>query len=97
MGYTLDFRKKVLEVRKKKKLSIAETAKRFDIGKASIIRWSKRIEPCVTRNKPSTKINMEALKKDVDENPDLYLLERAEKFKVSGSAIFYALILISIL
>ena len=49
------------------------------------------IKPCTTRNKPATKINMEALKKDVAENPDLYLLERAEKFKVSGSAIFYAL------
>lgn len=91
MGYTLDFRKKVLEVRKKDKLSIAETAKRFYIGRASIVRWIKCIEPCATRNKPSTKINMEILKKDVEENPDLYLLERAEKFKVSGSAIFYAL------
>ena len=32
-----------------------------------------------------------AEKKDAEENPDLYLLERAETFKVSGSAIFYAL------
>ena len=55
MGYTLDFRKKVLEIRKKEKLSISETARRFGVGSSSIIRWIKRIEPCTTRNKPPPK------------------------------------------
>ena len=91
MGYSLDFRKRVLEIREKEKLSVAETAKRFGVGTASITRWIKRIEPCLKRNKPATKINMEKLKKDVEENPDSYLEERAKKFKVSASAIFYAL------
>ena len=91
MGYTLDFRKKVMEIKESEKLSVKETAKRFGIGTDTVVRWKKNITPCKNRNKPSTKINMEALKKDVEENPDYYLLERAEKFKVSGSAIFYAL------
>ena len=90
MGYILDFRKKALEIRKKENLSIAETARRFGVGRSSIICWINNIKPCTTRNKPATKINMEALKKDVADNPDLYL-ERAEKFNISGSGIFYAL------
>ena len=90
MGYILDFRKKALEIREKENLSIAETARRFGVGRSSIIRWINNIKPCTTRNKPATKINIEALKKDVADNPDLYL-ERAEKFNISGSGIFYAL------
>ena len=55
MGYTLDFRKKALEIRKKENLSIAETARRFGVGRSSIIRWINNIKPCTTRNKPATK------------------------------------------
>ena len=34
---------------------------------------------------------MEALKKDVDENPDSYIYERAERFSISASGMRYAL------
>ena len=34
---------------------------------------------------------MEALRKDVEENPDHYQYERAKKFGVAQSTIFYAL------
>ena len=37
----------------------------------------------MTRNKPATKIDMEALAKDLEENTDSFLHERAEKFSVS--------------
>ncbi|TYP89280.1 MULTISPECIES: IS630 transposase-related protein [Nitrosomonas] len=43
MAYSLDFRRKVLSVRKKEGLTIAEVAARFDIGVASVTRWVKNI------------------------------------------------------
>ena len=76
MSYSKDFRKKVLLVKEKEKLTFEETAKRFAIAKASIQNWIKNIEPCSKRNKPATKINMEELKKDLVEHPDDYLYEQ---------------------
>ncbi|SFL62127.1 IS630 transposase-related protein, partial [Nitrosomonas communis] len=43
MAYSLDFRRKVLSVREKKGLTIAEVAARFDVGVASVTRWVKNI------------------------------------------------------
>ncbi len=91
MTYSLDFRQKVLRVRAKEKLTFIETAKRFDIGLASLVRWSKDIIPQKTRNKPATKIDMEALKKDIEAYPDAYQYERAERLGVSKVCIWYAL------
>lgn len=91
MSYSLSFRKKVMDIKEKEELSFVETGKRFHIGRATLHRWQKRIEPCIKRNKPATKINMKALKKDVEENPDSYQWERANTLGVSQSAIFYAL------
>lgn len=91
MTYSLDFRQKVLHVRAKEKLTFIETAKRFDIGLASLVRWSKDIIPQKTRNKPATKIDMEALKKDIEAYPDAYQYERAERLGVSKACIWYAL------
>ena len=91
MAYSIKFRKKVLDIKKKEKLSVAETGKRFHIGVASIFRWMKKVEPCITRNKPATKIDMQALQKDIGKNPDAYQWERAEAFGVTQSTIFYAL------
>jgi len=47
------------------------------------VRWNKVLEPRLTRNKPVTRIDMEALKRDIEERPDAYQYERAEKLKVS--------------
>ena len=91
MSYPKEFRKKVFELKEKENLTIKETANRFGISVRSIYKWKYKPSPQKTRNKPATKIDMVALKKDVEDNPDLYLQERAETFKVSGSAIFYAL------
>ncbi len=62
MSYSLDFRHKVLSTRKEEGLTIAEVAGWFKIGIASVTRWIKNPEPQRSRNKPSSKINMEALK-----------------------------------
>jgi len=91
MCYSLKFREKVLEVKKEDKLTIEETQNVFHIGTATISRWLVKIELCVKRNKPATKIDMEELRKDIRNNPDDYQRERAKRFKVSQSCIEYAL------
>ena len=92
MTYSLDFRKKVLKIRAEESLSIEEVAIRFGVGKASVMRWLIDIEPKKKRNKPATKIDMEALKKDVEANPDSYQYERAARFNMSKTGIRSALI-----
>lgn len=91
MTYSLDFRQKVLKIKAKEKLSLIEVAKRFDIGIATVMRWSKKVEPKPTRQRPAIKLDMEALKKDVELYPDAYLKERASRFNVSHMSIWFAL------
>lgn len=91
MTYSLDFRKRVLAVKEKKELSFSEASKRFDVPMRTLFRWKKRIEPKTKRNKPATKIDMVALKKNVEKHPDLYQYERAAHFGVTQSAIWFAL------
>ena len=61
------------------------------MGIASVVRWSKKITPTTKRNKPATKIDMEALRRDVEEHPDAYQYERAKRFGVSQKGICSAL------
>lgn len=91
MTYPLAFRNKVLDIQKKEDLSVAETGRRFHIGVATIFRWQKQIVPRTVRNKPATKIDMQALAQDVQAHPDSYQWERARTFGVTQSTIFYAL------
>ena len=96
MSYPLKFREKVLEIKKKEQLSKKEISKRFHIGTTTIARWLVKIEPCLKRNKPATKINMEELRKDVKEGPDAFQRERAVKLGVSIRCVGYALIRLKI-
>lgn len=57
----------------------------------TLFRWKKRIEPKTKRNKPATKIDMEALRKGVKQHPDKYQYEWAQEFNVSRGAIWFAL------
>ncbi len=91
MTYSLDFRQKVLSIKEQEKLTGAETAVRFGIGVASITRWDKQLEPQRTRSKPATKLDMDALKQDVDNYPDAYQYERAARLGVCQRAIGNAL------
>ncbi|MDD1610500.1 MAG: IS630 transposase-related protein [Methylococcaceae bacterium] len=61
MAYSKDFRQKVLSIREKQDLRLLETAELFGVGVASVFRWTKKPEPSKMRNKPATKIDMEAL------------------------------------
>ena len=91
MTYSLDFRGHILGYKRKYKLSYEATAKHFEVGKASLVRWSKRLMPKLKRNKPATKIDMSQLTQDIQAYPSASLVERASRFDVSDSAIFYAL------
>ena len=92
MSYSLDFRKRVLKIRAEEGLSIEDVAKRFGVGKASVMRWLVEIEPKKHRNKPATKINMDLLREDVINFPDSFQYERAERFGASKSGIGLALL-----
>jgi transposase len=80
-----------MKIKKEKNLTFEATAERFGIGIRTLFRWQNKIEPQTNRNKPATKINMDLLKDDVKLHPDDYLFERAERFNVSTTGIFYAL------
>ena len=90
MAYSLDFRRKVLSVREKEGLTIAEVAARFDVGMASVTRWVKNIhrKPQGFRQR---KIDLEVLRQDVRDYPDAYQYERAKRLGVAQNAIFLAL------
>ena len=91
VSYSLDFRLHVLEVKSSEDLTYKEAASRFAIGIASLVRWSKNPYPKARRNKPATKIDMDALKKDIEEYPDAYQYERAQRFGVTATGIWHAL------
>lgn len=91
MTYSIDFRKKVLSIKEKEGLSFEKTSKRFGVSKRAVFNWSKSLYPKVNKNRPCLKIDMEKFKQDLDYNPDSYQYERAERFGVSKSAIWYAL------
>ncbi|MFT4202552.1 MAG: IS630 transposase-related protein [Chitinophagaceae bacterium] len=91
MSYPIAFRKQAFKIKAQEKLTFEETAERFGVPIRTLFRWQKRIEPKAKRSKASTKVDMEALRKDVEEHPDHYQYERAERFGVRQSTIFYAL------
>lgn len=91
MSYSLQFRRQVLSIRARDGLSFAQAAKRFGVSKQSVYNWSKKPELKKTRTKPPTKINMQALKEDIEKYPDAYQYERAQRFGVTQMGICHAL------
>ncbi|MDX7993031.1 IS630 transposase-related protein [Xenorhabdus littoralis] len=91
MTYPLKFRQQALAIREEENLTFAQTAVRFGVGIASIMRWAKNPQPARGHNKPATKIDMKALARDVEEHPDDYQYERAQRFGVSARGIGHAL------
>lgn len=94
--HSLSFRKHVFALKKKEGLTFAETSKRFGVSMRTLFAWQKRMEPKITRNKLATKIDMDALRKDVQKNPDRFQWERAQDYNVSAWAIGKALRRLSI-
>lgn len=91
MTYSLDFRQHVLTIKVAEGLSFVEASKRFKIGKNTLFLWSKNITPQLKRNKPATKIDMDALREDIVRYPDAYYYERASRLQVSKTGIYWAM------
>lgn len=89
--YSNDFREKVLSVMKNEGLSVRITAKRFKMSKTTLMKWKHGIVPKTTRNKPTISVDMEALKRDIEEYPDAYQYERAERLECGRGGIYHAL------
>lgn len=90
MTYPVKFRRHILDVRAKEGLTLEQTAQRFSIGRASLTRWIRRLEPNQSGSR-KRKIDLQALAQDVRNFPDAYQYERAERFGVVTNAIHMAL------
>lgn len=91
MPYSLDLRKRVVSFVEEGG-SVSKAARLYQVGRATIYRWLSRadLRPTqVTRRK--RKLDWEALRKDVEQNPDAKLADRAQTFGVRTNAIFYAM------
>ncbi|MET1255248.1 IS630 transposase-related protein [Aliikangiella maris] len=91
MGYSLDFRQRILAYKEKHGLTFEQTSEHFSIGIRTLFRWVNKIEPCTTRKKPATKVDTEILLNDLELFPDDYQWERALRLGVTQPAIHYAL------
>ncbi len=90
MSYPIEYRRYVLSVREKEKLTIKQTSARFGPGVATITRWLKCLEPKKIEGRPN-KIDLSELRGHVEKYPDAYQYERARYFGVTQNAIFEAL------
>lgn len=91
MPYSLDLRQRVIEFIETGG-GISKAARTYRVSRATIYRWLDReeLEPTkVTRRK--RKLDWEAVRKDVEQNPDLKLSDRAKKFEVRTNAVWYAI------
>jgi transposase len=91
MTYSLDFRKRVLKIKKEQGLSYAKASEFFGLSKTTLLNWRKKLMPAKVRKKPATKIDMDSLTLDVKNNPDKYQYERAKSLGVSTRTVGYAL------
>ena len=89
MAYSLDLRKRVINYVENGG-SPSKAAEVFQVGRASIYRWSQRLEPIQVK-RHNRKLDYSALEQDVQVNPEARLIDRAKKFGVRPSAISYAL------
>ena len=91
MPYSLDLRKKVIDYVERGG-GVTKASQIFQVSRASIYRWLNRENLEATKVKRrQRKLNWEALKQDVKENPQQRLIDRAIEFNVQPSAILYAL------
>ena len=90
MGYSKDFKDKVIEIMARDEMSVRKSARYFNVCIQTIQNWKKS-----TVSKPipgcPAKISRAQILKDVEQYPDDYQYERAERLAVSTHAVFNAL------
>lgn len=91
MSYSIDLRERVVNFVKNGN-SKASASRRFSVSIWCVFDWLKRddLSPCPAVRRQG-KLDWEALRQDVVQNPDTILRERAIKFGVRINAIHYAL------
>ena len=95
-GYPEKLREKVVNYVVKQGKSMKEASRVFEVSYETVRNWVRRyqetgkLEGEKKEVKPY-KLDWSALRKDVEENPDSYLEERARKFGVAISTIWNAL------
>ena len=91
MTYSADFRSQVIKSVKNKDMSIRQACTFYNVSKTALQRWLKSPSIKQTRNKPPSKIPNDVLLKDVEQYPDDYMYERAQRLNCSKSGIEIAL------
>lgn len=90
MGYSKDFKDKVIEIMARDKLSIRQAAQHFNVSTRTIQLWQKSTERKPIPGRPA-KITEAQILADIEKYPDDYQYERAERLGVSTHAVFNAL------
>lgn len=90
MTYSIDLRERVVAFIREGG-SKSEAARRFGIHRLTVYSWlgAKSLEP-KKHGRRKRKLDWDALKRDIDQNPDRLLKERAQAFGVAVNAIWYA-------
>ena len=96
MSYSLDFRHKVLLVRKRDNLTLQQVSDRFSVGVASVVRWNKCTDIKAYKRHKIRKIDPDLLSEDIKKYPDAYQTERAGRFGVCQKAIWQAMRLLGV-
>ncbi|WP_212668799.1 IS630 transposase-related protein [Pseudoalteromonas sp. NBT06-2] len=65
MGYSLDFRQRVLAYKEINEFTFEKTSEHFNASLRTLFLWANNITPCINRQKATTKVDMQALEKDV--------------------------------
>ncbi|MCP4337103.1 MAG: helix-turn-helix domain-containing protein [Mycoplasma sp.] len=87
MAYGLELRQRIIEFIQKGS-HVDKAAEIFNINRSTIYRWLKRenLAPKLNHTK-GYKIDKKALKKAIEEKPDIFERELAKKFNVSQPSI----------
>jgi transposase len=95
MAYSMDFRKRAVEYMEEGH-TVAQLKEAFGIFASTLNSWRKlmketgSLQPRSIPGRPPT-IDLESLKRAVEEKPDAYLRELAEPYNCSTTAVFNAL------
>jgi len=91
MQYGIDLRRRVVRFIQEGGSKI-EASRRFSVSRQTIYNWLSlpSLAPVKVVHRRKRKLDWEALRRDMVDNPDLLLRERAARLGVRVSAIFYA-------
>ena len=90
MGYSKDFKDKVIEIMTRDQLSVRKAAQYFNVSTQTIQLWKKSTVRKPIPGRPA-KITEAQILADIEKYPDDYQYERAERLGVSTHAVFNAL------